>query len=329
MKLVTFELNTIAGIVRRVGALQNEMVVDINAAYSSYLWEVRGIWGWRELAFAVIPLDMLGFIENGVVATEAAQLALDHVKGRKDKETGPGGERIFFRLNDVKLKAPVPRPLSIRDCLTFEQHAKSGWARRGLELPKLWYEIPIHYRTTHTNVCGPNDPILWPSYSEKLDYELEIAVCIGKYGKNISSDRAAGYIAGYTIFNDISARDIQAKEMELRLGPSKGKNFENANIMGPCLVTPDELDVNNLRMMARINNEVWSDGNSRDMYFKFPDLIAYLSKDEPIYPGEFICSGTVGSGCGLEHGKWLKPGDVVELEIEGIGILRNKVERRG
>jgi 2-keto-4-pentenoate hydratase/2-oxohepta-3-ene-1,7-dioic acid hydratase in catechol pathway len=162
-----------------------------------------------------------------------------------------------------------------------------------------------------------------------LDYELEIAVCIGKYGKNISSDKAAEYIAGYTIFNDISARDIQAKEMELRLGPSKGKNFENANIMGPCLVTPDELDVNNLRMMARINNEVWSDGNSRDMYFKFPDLIAYLSKDEPIYPGEFICSGTVGSGCGLEHGKWLKPGDVVELEIEGIGILKNKVERRG
>jgi 2-keto-4-pentenoate hydratase/2-oxohepta-3-ene-1,7-dioic acid hydratase in catechol pathway len=329
MKLVTFELNTIAGIVRRVGALQNGMVVDINAAYSSYLWEVRGIWGWRELALATVPVDMLGFLENGVAAAEAAQLALDHVKGRKDKEIGPGGERIFFRLNDVKLKAPVPRPLSIRDCLTFEQHAKSGWARRGLELPKLWYEIPIHYRTTHTNVCGPNDPILWPSYSEKLDYELEIAVCIGKYGKNISSDKAAEYIAGYTIFNDISARDIQAKEMELRLGPSKGKNFENANIMGPCLVTPDELDVNNLRMMARINNEVWSDGNSRDMYFKFPDLIAYLSKDEPIYPGEFICSGTVGSGCGLEHGKWLKPGDVVELEIEGIGILKNKVERRG
>ncbi len=328
MKLVTFEIHTIAGAIKRVGVLQDEQIVDLNAAYASYLWEVRGTWRWRELAFAVIPLDMLEFIENGVVAMESAQVALDYVKGRKDIEAGPGGERIFYQLSEVKLKAPVPRPLSIRDCLTFEQHAKSGWARRGLELPKLWYEIPIHYRTTHTNVCGPNDPILWPSYTEKLDYELEIAVCISKHGKNISVDRAGEYIAGYTIFNDISARDIQAKEMELRLGPSKGKNFENSNIMGPCLVTPDELDVNNLRMVARINNEVWSDGKSKDMHFKFPDLIAYLSKDEPIYPGEFICSGTVGSGCGLEHGKWLKPGDVVELEVEGIGILRNKVERR-
>ena len=328
MKLVTFEIHTAAGTLERVGALQGDRIVDLNAAYSAYLWEVRGIWRWRELALAVVPVDMLRFIENGIAATEAAQMAIDHVRRRGEDATDPGGGRVFYRVNEVRLRAPVPRPLSVRDCLAFEQHAKASWARRGLELPEVWYEIPVHYRTSHTNLCGPGDPILWPSYTEKLDYELEIAICVGKHGKNIPADRAAEYIAGYTIFNDISARDFQAKEMQLRLGPCKGKNFENSNIMGPCLVTPDELDANNLRMIARVNHEVWSDGNSGSMHYKFPDLIAYLSKEEPIFPGEFIGSGTVGSGCGLEHGKWLKPGDLVELEVEGIGILQNRVERK-
>jgi 2-keto-4-pentenoate hydratase/2-oxohepta-3-ene-1,7-dioic acid hydratase in catechol pathway len=195
-------------------------------------------------------------------------------------------------------------------------------------LPEVFYEIPAHYRTSSTDVIGPDEPIFWPSYTDKLDYELEIAVCIGKEGVNIPVEKAEEYIFGYTIFNDISARDIQSKEMELRLGPAKSKSFQNSNIMGPCLVTPDELNANNLRMKARINGEVWSDGNTRDMHFKFHQLIAYLSKDDPLYPGEFIGSGTVGFGCGMELNKWIRPGDVVELEIEGIGILRNKVERR-
>ncbi len=328
MKLVTFEIHTTAGTLERVGTLQGEKIVDLNAAYSSYLWEVRGIWRWRELALAAVPPDMLRFLENGIAGMEAAQIAIDHVRERGEDEKGPGGDRMFYPASQVRLRAPVPRPVSIRDCLTFEKHARSGWVRRGLELPKVWYEIPVHYRTSHMTVCGSEDPILWPSYTEKLDYELEIAICVGRHGKNIPAERAAEYIAGYTIFNDISARDIQMKEMEMRLGPCKGKNFENSNIMGPCLVTPDELDANHLRMVARINGEVWSDGNSGDMYFKFPDLIAYLSKEEPIFPGEFIGSGTVGSGCGLEHGKWLKPGDLVELEVDGIGILRNRVERK-
>lgn len=328
MKFVTFEIKTVVGALRRMGVLNNHELVDLNAAYSCYLWEVHGIWRWKELALAEVPVDMLQFIENGPKALEAAEIGMQYVKERPSEEKGPGGERIIHQLDEVKIKAPFPSPISIRDCLTFEQHAKSGWARRGMELPSLWYEIPVHYRTTHTNVSGPDDPILWPSYTEKLDYELELAVCIGKYGKNIPVNKAAEYIAGYTIFNDISARDIQAKEMQLLLGPAKGKSFQNSNIMGPCLVTPDEIDANNLKMVARVNGEIWSEGNSKDMHFKFEDLISYLSLDEPIYPGEFICSGTVGSGCGLELGKWLKNGDIVELEIEGIGVLRNKVERK-
>jgi 2-keto-4-pentenoate hydratase/2-oxohepta-3-ene-1,7-dioic acid hydratase in catechol pathway len=155
-----------------------------------------------------------------------------------------------------------------------------------------------------------------------------VAVCIGGHGVNIAEERAEGYVFGYTIFNDISARDIQQKEMQMMLGPAKGKSFENSNIMGPCLVTPDELDTENMRMSARINGEIWSDGNMKDMHFEFPQLIAFLSKDDPIYPGEFIGSGTLGFGSGMENNKWLKPGDIVELEVEGIGVLRNKVERR-
>jgi 2-keto-4-pentenoate hydratase/2-oxohepta-3-ene-1,7-dioic acid hydratase in catechol pathway len=225
--------------------------------------------------------------------------------------------------------APVARPVSIRDCTAFPQHNMNMQAARqpAVGLPEIWYEIPAHYRSSSTDVVGPDAPILWPSYTEKLDYELEVALCIGKYWVNIPAERADEYIFGYTIFNDISARDFQGKEMSLKLGPPKAKSFRNSNIMGPYLVTPDEIDAHNLRMVARVNGEVWSDGNTRDMYFKFPQLIAHLSKDDPIYPGEFIGSGTIGFGSGMELGKWIKPGDIVELEVEGIGILKNRVER--
>jgi 2-keto-4-pentenoate hydratase/2-oxohepta-3-ene-1,7-dioic acid hydratase in catechol pathway len=267
---------------------------------------------------------MLAFIENGPVALEAAGQALDHV-GTPGYPMEIGGEKAVHRAGDVRLRAPIPRPVSLRDTLNFEVHLKNAMKALNRAVPKLWYELPTFYRTTHTNVAGPEDPILWPSYTEQLDYELEFACCIGKEGKSIPRDSVSDYIFGYTIFNDISARDILAKEMGLGVGPAKGKNFENANIMGPCLVTADEIDADNVRMVARINGEVWSEGNSKDMHFKFAELIEYLSKDEPIYPGEFIASGTVGFGCCMELGKWIKPGDVVELEVKGIGVLRNTV----
>ncbi|MFC1916033.1 fumarylacetoacetate hydrolase family protein [Chloroflexota bacterium] len=324
MKLVTFEVKTEVGKFQRIGVLRDQEVIDLNAAYSSYLREVRGIYRWRELAQSILPTDMLKFIEGGDMSKEAAQLALDYLE-REGGSEGKDGEKLIYQVGKVRLMAPVPRPVSIRDCMAFFQHIKDALHLE--ELPQVYYEIPAHYRSSTTDVIGPDDPILWPSYTEKLDYELEFAVCIGKQGVNIPAEKAEEYIYGYTIFNDISARDIQKEEMALELGPAKGKNFQNSKIMGPCLVTPDELDANNLRMVARINGEVWSDGNSRDMHFQFPQLIAYLSKDDPVYPGEFIGSGTVGSGCGLELDRWLKPGDVVELEVAGIGILRNKVER--
>ena len=261
---------------------------------------------------------------------KAAYLALEYFEKTGSLEVSRVREKQTYHLDEIKLVAPVPRPVSIRDCSAFPQHSMNIRAIKQLppELPEIWYDIPAHYRTSSTVVIGPDDPILWPSYTERLDYEMEVAVCIGRYGVNIPVNRAGDYIFGYTIFNDISARDIQQEEMSLMLGPAKGKSFENSNVMGPCLVTPDEIEVDKLRMKTRINGEVWSDGNTRDMHFKFPQLIAYLSKDDPLYPGEFIGSGTVGFGSGIENNKWLKPGDIIELEVEGIGILRNRVERR-
>ena len=147
-----------------------------------------------------------------------------------------------------------------------------------------------------------------------------------KLGKNISVAEASEYIAGYTIYNDISARDIQFRHMTMALGPAKGKDFDNSNIMGPCLVTPDEIsDPYNLRMIARVNGEVWADGNTSDMYYSFEEMISFVSQSETLYPGEFLGSGTVGKGCGWELDRWIQPGDVIELEVENIGVLSNQI----
>jgi 2-keto-4-pentenoate hydratase/2-oxohepta-3-ene-1,7-dioic acid hydratase in catechol pathway len=330
MKFVTFEVGTAVGMVRRIGVLRGQKIIDLHAAYASYLREVRAIYRWRELAQALVPTDMLKFIEGGEMAMDAAHLALEYFEKTGSPEVRQDGEKQSYRLDEVKLAAPVPRPVSIRDCTAFPQHSMNMRSLKKLppELPALWYELPAHYRTSCTDVIGPDEPILWPSYTDQLDYEMEVAVCIGRRGVNVSAEKAGEYIFGYTIYNDISARDIQQKEMALVLGPGKGKSFENSNIMGPCLVTPDEIDADNLKMTARINGETWSEGNTRDMHFKFSQLIAHLSKDDPLHPGEFIGSGTVGFGSGMELNKWIKPGDTVELEVDGIGVLRNRVERR-
>lgn len=328
MKLVTYEIPGVWGY--HIGALLGPGVADLTGAYALYLKETEGEGRAYEVASARITTDMVEFLRGGPGTMNAARQALEHLQQRHQHHpAGVRGEHLVYPLSQVRLRAPVPRPLSMRDTLNFELHMRNSLKALNMEIPRLWYEMPTYYRTTHTCVAGPEDPILWPSFTEKLDYELEFGIFIGKEGKNIPKDRAREHIAGYTIFNDVSARDILGREIQLWVGPAKGKNFDNANIMGPCLVTPDEIpDPYNLRMVARVNGEVWSEGNSKDMYFKFEDLIEYISKDEPLYPGEFIGSGTVGFGCCLELGKWIKPGDVIELEVEGIGVLRNRVVRR-
>ena len=328
MKLVSFEIPTDVGHIRRIGVLRESTVVDLHAAYVAHLRDERGLWGWKRLAAAIMPTEMLDFIGSGDMSTEAAQVALDFIERTGNAEKDLHGQRLLYAIDKIELLAPIPRPVAFRDCSAFLQHIRNGLGIKGQELPEMWYKRPAHYRTSTTNVIGPSDPILWPSYTEKLDFELEFAACIGRYGVNIPVEKAEEHIFGYTIFNDISARDIQAEEMTLHHGPAKGKSFRNSNVMGPCLVTADELDPSHLRMIARINGEVWSDGNSSTMNFSFPQLVSYLSTDDPLYPGEFIGSGTVGFGSGVELNRWIKPGDVIELEVEGIGILRNRVVRQ-
>jgi 2-keto-4-pentenoate hydratase/2-oxohepta-3-ene-1,7-dioic acid hydratase in catechol pathway len=189
--------------------------------------------------------------------------------------------------------------------------------------------VPIYYITNRLIVRGPGATIRWPRYSKMMDYELEFGVFTRRTAANISSAGARNHIFGFTIFNDFSARDQQQIEMQGWLGPAKGKSFDGANVLGPWIVTPDEIgDPYTLAMAARVNGETWSQGTSEGMLYSFEEMIAYMSQDETVFAGEFIGSGTVGNGCGLEHGRFLQHGDTIELEVERIGILSNRIERQ-
>ena len=326
MKLVTFEIDTPAGRIRRIGLLEADKVIDLNWACGAHLHAKGETGRVKEIAEALVPPDMIGFMAGGNMARSAAVAALDYCKANS-LTRGPNGEHLLFEPSAVKLLAPVPRPNSIRDTLSFEGHMINFERRTGKKTPPRWYEAPVYYKGNPDTVIGHDDDVHWPEYTEKLDYELEFGIYIGKQGVNISAEEASDYIGGYTIFNDISARDIIPAEVSVFLGPAKAKDMDYGNIMGPCLVTPDELDASNLEMSARINGEEWSRGNSNDMYWSFEQIIAHISQSETLYPGDFIGSGTVANGCGDEMDRWISPGDIVELEVEGIGILRNRIVR--
>jgi 2-keto-4-pentenoate hydratase/2-oxohepta-3-ene-1,7-dioic acid hydratase in catechol pathway len=235
--------------------------------------------------------------------------------------------------DQFELTAPIPRPTQFRDSMCFFQHIEQCGKARLPEseqasyiLPDIYRKQPVYYIGNRLNISDPGADIRWPRYSQVMDFELELACVIGKQGKNLNPDSALDHVFGFTIFNDFSARDAQGVEMQGRLGPAKGKHFDGANVFGPCVVTRDAIgDPNNLRMQARVNGETWCDNSSATMNWTFAELLTHISKDETLYPGEIIGSGTVGNGCGLEHSRFLKSGDVVELEIENIGILRNRV----
>ena len=254
---------------------------------------------------------------------------------------------ITHKLEEVKLLAPIPRPNSLRDAYAFKQHVETSRKNRGLEMIKEFDDFPVFYFSNHNAIFGPNDDIeCMPSHFEKLDYELEIAILIGKEGRNIKAKNAKEYITGFMIMNDMSSRGLQMKEMKLNLGPAKGKDF--ASVLGPYLVTPDELLENvvneddsgcnyNLEMTCSVNGKLLSKGNLKDMAWSFEKIIERVSYGATIYPGDIIGSGTVGTGCLLEingtnklkHSDftemWLKENDVVEMEIENLGKITNKI----
>jgi 2-keto-4-pentenoate hydratase/2-oxohepta-3-ene-1,7-dioic acid hydratase in catechol pathway len=318
MKLLTFKLKG----EEYLGALTDTGVVNLSAAAP------------EDLAFS----SMQHFIEAGQPALDRACALLD-----SDPASTLAGQ--------VDWLAPLPLPVQIRDCLGFEEHLKNAFesaiklsamaaedpvkaeqeyrASGRFSVPEVWYQQPLYYKANRFSVAPSGKDVVWPAYSEVMDFELEMACIIGKKGKDIIKGKAEEHIFGYTIYNDFSARDAQVLESPGMLGPAKGKDFDDSIILGPVIVTKDELDdPYNLRMQARINGETWCDSNSNTIHWKFSDMIAHISKSETLYPGEVIGSGTVGLGCGLEHLRFLSDGDIVELEVEKIGIISNKVIRR-
>ncbi len=228
---------------------------------------------------------------------------------------------------DARLLAPL-RPRSLRDFLTFEGHLRNALTRLGRPIPDEWYEVPAYYKGLPDTVIGPGDVIPWPSFSDRLDHELELAAVIGREGRDIPRERALDHVFGYTIWNDLSARDVQARELPIGMGPAKAKDWDGSNVLGPCIVTCEEVDISNLRMEVRVNGERWGGDTTASMHHTFADLIAYASLDQTLHPGDVLGSGTATGGSGIELDRWLSEGDVVELEVEGIGVLRNRVGRR-
>ena len=248
-------------------------------------------------------------------------------------------------LEAVTLMAPIPVPPQIRDFSVFPTHivqAPTGMKKLAAALkgdpipeietgdvPAVYRAQPIYYFTNRFSVVGSDTTVKWPRYSAYMDFEIELAAVLSKGGKDISVETAGDHIFGYTIFNDFSARDAQLVEMGGMLGPAKGKSFDAGNAFGPFLVTKDEIpDVAALTARVRINGTQYMSDDCSAMLHSFEEMIAFVSRDETLHAGEIFGSGTVGNGCGLEHFTFLDDGDVLELEIDGIGVLRNTVVRQ-
>ena len=327
MKLATYK----SGGQEKIGIVHTDdtLLFDLAAAAN------RG--GSANPAFA----SMLTLIDAGEGALEkAAKLFDQHGKD----------ETLSVKTDGAEILAPVPEPRQMRDGMSFPLHilqaprgqlklaarAKNDMAELARieaeplgELPEVYRKQPIYYITNRFSVRGTNTTVKWPRYSQVMDYELEFGIITRNKGANISAAKAKDHIFGYTIFNDFSARDAQRIEMEGRLGPAKGKSFDGGNVMGPWIVTPDEIgDPYKLKMEARVNGKMRSQGVTEGMLFSFEEIIAHVTRDETLMPGEFIGSGTVGNGCGLELGWYLEHGDAIELEVEKIGTLKNRVERQ-
>lgn len=315
MKLLTFEKNSQP----RLGALLPHGVVDLTASQKSEL------------------SSMMAIIHAGDLGIQAAQEVVASSK-----------ESDLLDPEKITWMSVLPVPEQIRDCLGFEEHLKNTYlgvvrmrtadapdpeaafaeavAAGAANPPEIWYQQPLYYKANRFACSGHDNEVEWPLYSQIMDYELEMACVIGTKGKDIRKEDATNHIFGYTIFNDLSARDAQMTEMPGMLGPAKGKDFDKSNVLGPVIVTKDEIaNPYNLLMNARINGEQISQGSSSTIHWKFEDMIAHISKGETLYPGEVIASGTVGWGSGLENNRLLQDGDTIELEIENIGKLRSKI----
>ena len=321
MRLVSFRIPTPIGAQTRIGAIDaQKRIIDLDMAYRQVLVASGATEeAAARVSSAVFPGDMVAFIEGGPRALDAAREALawagDHA-----------GDEISHTLDAVTLLAPVPRPPLLRDFMAFETHLTNIYPKLGRAIPAEWYKQPVYYKGNPTSIAGAGATVAIPSYAQELDFEFELAFVIGKGGINISPEQAMEHIFGFMIYNDFSARAIQSREMEVGLGPAKGKDFVSGHVFGPALVTLDEIaDVYNMPMRADVNGERWCDANSGTIHWKFEQMIAHASMDERLVPGEIFGSGTVGGGAGAEIGRFLHAGDVIELTVEPLGTLRNTI----
>lgn len=325
MKLVTYKKDK----EQRLGILYNDLIFDLqNSA--------------KQIKIK-LPSTMKEFLEG-----EKPFMRLAH---KVFKEIKSGNIKSGLKSSKTKLLSPVPKPTSMRDGYAFRQHVETARRNRGVPMIPEFDQFPVFYFTNHNAVFGEGIIEVEDDHLQQLDFELECAIVIGKKGKNIPAEQADDYIAGYMIMNDWSARVLQMEEMKLNLGPAKGKDF--ATSLGPWLVTVDELEPYkiatpygnkyDLRMIARHNGKQVSDGNFKDMNWTFAELIERASYGVTLYPGDVIGSGTVGTGCYLElNGTWateakakgesftpvwIKDGDEFELEIQGLGVLKNKIKK--
>ena len=321
MRLVSFSRKGIPE--RALGSWVGERILDLSAA-----------------AEAVAPgLDERGRLRtlDGLIQDWEQGLPLARtIADRAAEAKGATLEKLapaFHLAAQVTLHPPVSRPGAFRDFYGFEAHVKNARARRGLDVPPEWYQFPAFYFSNPGAFLGHGASVKRPASTQALDYELEIACVIGVRARDVAPDRWRGVVAGFTILNDWSARDVQRSEMAIGLGPAKGKDF--ATSLGPALVTLDELeparrgDHYDLAMEARVGGATLSRGNAKDLHYTFGQMIARASQDVYLFPGDVIGSGTVGTGCILELGTeihpWLTPGDEVTLEIERLGILTNTI----
>ena len=311
MKLLTYRINNLEA--HQIGVLQNELVYSLNNCFGD---------------ISLVELIQIDNYQEKIASFISNENSLKH------------------NLNDITILPTIPKPTSFRDGYAFREHVATARKNRGAEMIAEFDQFPIFYFSNHNAMVGDGEEIeLMPDHFHRLDYELEFAIVIGKGGKNILSKNADKHIAGFCILNDLSARELQMEEMKLNLGPAKGKDF--ANVLGPYLVTPDELENNhidtpfgkkyNLQMKCFVNGELLSEGNAKDMGWTFAEIIERASYGVELFAGDVIGSGTVGTGCLLElngSGKaldpdykeqWLKAGHEIEMQIEGLGKITNKL----
>jgi 2-keto-4-pentenoate hydratase/2-oxohepta-3-ene-1,7-dioic acid hydratase in catechol pathway len=326
MRLVTFEIGTPLGLVRRTGAWEGDAIIDLQLARALVL-DRLGRARAAIIAEAEVPADMLEFLQGGEYALELAREAVAGAVERGDDRFGTATVR--HAEGDVRLLAPLPRPNSLRDFLVFEEHLRNCMRTMGIEdsFPPEWYNLPAHYKGNPDAIYGPEDVVPYPPYTERLDFELEVCAVVGSRAHRVKAGGADRHIVGYTLYNDWSARDIQRRESSVGIGPGISKDF--ASSIGPCIVTADAFDRQTAQLEARVNGDQVASGTLAAMHFSFEEIIEYASQEATLEPGDLLGSGTIGGGCGLEFDRYLEPGSTVELWGEGIGTLRNRVERLG